>query len=115
MEKSRRAFGAYPHPGEMARLTGKSIGEIQSRRLESAREFAVEHDVVLVLKGAGTVIGLPDGRCLVNATGNPGMAKGRERGPSGRNDRFLPSSGNGPGESRHVRGVPAWKSGRPGG
>ena len=60
----------------MARLTGKSIGEIQSRRLESAREFAVEHDVVLVLKGAGTVIGLPDGRCLVNATGNPGMAKG---------------------------------------
>lgn len=65
-----------PHPGEMARLTGKSIGEIQSRRLESAREFAVEHGVVLVLKGAGTVIGLPDGRCLVNATGNPGMAKG---------------------------------------
>lgn len=65
-----------PHPGEMARLTGKSVAEIQSRRLESAREFAVEHGVVLVLKGAGTVVGLPDGRCLVNATGNPGMAKG---------------------------------------
>ena len=60
----------------MARLTGKSVAEIQSRRLESAREFAVEHGVVLVLKGAGTVVGLPDGRCLVNATGNPGMAKG---------------------------------------
>lgn len=65
-----------PHPGEMARLTGMSIEEIQADRLQAARSFATEHGVILVLKGAGTVIGLPDGRCLINTTGNPGMAKG---------------------------------------
>ena len=65
-----------PHPGEMARLVGTSPGQIQERRLETARDFAKEYGVILVLKGAGTVSALPDGTIFVNPTGNPGMASG---------------------------------------
>lgn len=64
-----------PHPGEFARLTGRSIGEIQAHREELATRFAADHQVVLILKGSGTVV--TDGtRLAVNATGNPGMATG---------------------------------------
>jgi hydroxyethylthiazole kinase-like uncharacterized protein yjeF len=63
-----------PHPGELARLTGLSVAEIQSDRLQVAARFAVEHKTTLVLKGAGTVIAAPDGRLFINPTGNPGMA-----------------------------------------
>ncbi len=65
-----------PHPGEFARLTGLPVAEIQQDRLRLARMFAVQHDVVLVLKGAKTVIAYPDGTAYVNPTGNPGMATG---------------------------------------
>jgi len=65
-----------PHPGEMSRLTGKPTSEIQQERLEVAREFASHYDVILVLKGAGTVTALPDKRAVINNTGNPGMASG---------------------------------------
>ncbi|BCI60379.1 NAD(P)H-hydrate dehydratase [Solibaculum mannosilyticum] len=65
-----------PHPGEMSRLTGKSIAEIQENRLQTAMEFVQEYPVTLVLKGAGTIIALPDGHIWINSTGNPGMAKG---------------------------------------
>jgi len=65
-----------PHPGEMARLAGISVPEVQARRLEVARGFAAQFGVTLVLKGARTVIAHPDGRLAVNTTGNPGMAKG---------------------------------------
>lgn len=64
-----------PHPGELARLTGLSIGEIQTRREDVAREFAARHGVVLVLKGPGTVITDGD-RVAINPTGNSGMATG---------------------------------------
>jgi NAD(P)H-hydrate epimerase len=64
-----------PHPGEFARLSGRSAVEIAARRVEEAAEFARRRRVVLVLKGAGTVV--TDGvRCAVNRTGNPGMATG---------------------------------------
>ena len=63
-----------PHEGEFARLTGCEL-PIKDR-LAAARNFAREHGCVLVLKGAGTVIGTPDGSAWVNTTGNPGMAKG---------------------------------------
>lgn len=63
-----------PHPGEMARLTGKSIDEIQSRRIETARGFAEEHGLTLVLKGHHTVVATPAGDVYINITGNPGMA-----------------------------------------
>jgi hydroxyethylthiazole kinase-like uncharacterized protein yjeF len=65
-----------PHPGEMARMLGVSASQIQSDRFESVRSFCTGHRVFLALKGAGTVIGRPDGQLFVNPTGNPGMAKG---------------------------------------
>ncbi len=65
-----------PHPGEMARLCGDPIPEIQADRLGAAREKARETGAVVVLKGAATVAAAPDGRCALNPTGNPGMAKG---------------------------------------
>lgn len=65
-----------PHPGEMARLLGTTPREVQARREETARRFAEEHHVILVLKGAGTLVAAPDGRLYRNTTGNPGMAKG---------------------------------------
>jgi NAD(P)H-hydrate epimerase len=65
-----------PHPGEMSRLTGLSIAEIQANRLEVARNFAREHELIVVLKGHRTLISTPDGAVWVNPTGNPGMATG---------------------------------------
>jgi ADP-dependent NAD(P)H-hydrate dehydratase / NAD(P)H-hydrate epimerase len=65
-----------PHPGEMARLTGFSIAEIQSHRVDVARNFAREHELIVVLKGHRTLIAAPDGTVWVNSTGNPGMATG---------------------------------------
>jgi ADP-dependent NAD(P)H-hydrate dehydratase / NAD(P)H-hydrate epimerase len=70
-----------PHPGEMSRLTGLSIAEIQAKRLEVARNFAREHELIVVLKGhrtliAGPTTAVPDGTVWVNPTGNPGMATG---------------------------------------
>jgi ADP-dependent NAD(P)H-hydrate dehydratase / NAD(P)H-hydrate epimerase len=65
-----------PHPGEMARLVGMSIEEVQSSRLEIARNFAVVHHVFVVLKGHRTLIATPDEKVFINPTGNPGMATG---------------------------------------
>jgi len=65
-----------PHPGEMARLTGLTIQEIQADRLAVATAYAKEKGVVLLLKGTATVIAGPDGRVAINSTGNPGMATG---------------------------------------
>ena len=71
-----RIFVITPHPGEMARLTGLSIAEIQAKRLEVARQFAREHELIVVLKGHRTLTAAPDGTVWVNPTGNPGMATG---------------------------------------
>ena len=65
-----------PHPGEMARLLGVSIEQVQSDRLEHARDFAAAHRVHVILKGHRTVIAGPEGRSFVNLTGNAGMATG---------------------------------------
>lgn len=65
-----------PHPGEMARLTGCSAADINAHREGTALRFAKAWDAVVVLKGALTVIAAPDGRCAVNPTGNPGLARG---------------------------------------
>ncbi|BDV43379.1 bifunctional NAD(P)H-hydrate repair enzyme [Geotalea uraniireducens] len=65
-----------PHPGEMARLTGASIAEIEADRLGVARAFSVRYGVYVILKGARTVVAAPDGRLSINGSGNPGMASG---------------------------------------
>jgi NAD(P)H-hydrate epimerase len=65
-----------PHPGEAARLLGCSVTEVQKDRLASARRLAAESGAVVALKGAGTVVASPDGRAMLNPTGNPGMATG---------------------------------------
>ena len=66
-----------PHPGEMQRLTGKSIEEIQSDRMGTAKAFAAEYGVTLVLKGANTVVANgKSGAVFLNTTGNSGLAKG---------------------------------------
>ena len=65
-----------PHPGEMGRLVGMSIEEVQSSRLEIARNFALAHHVYVVLKGHRTLIATPDDKIFINPTGNPGMATG---------------------------------------
>jgi ADP-dependent NAD(P)H-hydrate dehydratase / NAD(P)H-hydrate epimerase len=65
-----------PHPGEMARLVGSSIVDVQKDRLGVARRFAREHELILVLKGHRTLVVQPDGEAWVNTTGNPGMSTG---------------------------------------
>lgn len=65
-----------PHPGEMARLAGSTIPAVQHDRLNVARTFAREHELIVVLKGHRTLIAQPDGTIWVNTTGNPGMATG---------------------------------------
>jgi NAD(P)H-hydrate epimerase len=65
-----------PHPGEFGRLLGIGTQEVLDRKLELAPKFAEKRSVVLVLKGHRTLIAAPDGRILVNPTGNPGMATG---------------------------------------
>ena len=63
-----------PHEGEFARLAGCALPVRD--RLTAARDFAKEHGCILVLKGHGTVTAAPDGSAWINASGNPGMAKG---------------------------------------
>ncbi len=65
-----------PHPGEMARLIGKTVEDVEADRLKTARDFAQQNGVTLVLKGWRTLVAHADGRVAVNTTGNPGMAKG---------------------------------------
>lgn len=65
-----------PHPGEMARLTGTSIAQVQADRVGAALRLAQEVDAVVVLKGHRTIIASPDGEVMENPTGNPGMATG---------------------------------------
>lgn len=63
-----------PHPAEMARLLGTDTDSVQADRIGTAKAFAEEYGLTVVLKGAGTVIAGPDGRVSVNPTGNSGMA-----------------------------------------
>jgi NAD(P)H-hydrate epimerase len=76
LKTARAPVVLTPHPGEMARLLGTSVSDVQAHRREFAARFAAEHRAVLVLKGAGTLVALPDGRLFRNPTGNAGMAKG---------------------------------------
>jgi ADP-dependent NAD(P)H-hydrate dehydratase / NAD(P)H-hydrate epimerase len=74
--EKERTLVLTPHPGEMARLTGLSTAAVQRDRINVARSFAGEHELILVLKGDRTAIAKPDGEVWINTTGNPGMATG---------------------------------------
>lgn len=65
-----------PHPGEMARLTGLEIAEIEADRINVAKKYAEQWQAIVVLKGAPTVIGCPNGTVYVNSTGNSSLATG---------------------------------------
>lgn len=65
-----------PHPGEMSRLLGTSIPDVEAIRISVAQEFARSNGVYLVLKGARTIIASPTGTAAINGSGNPGMATG---------------------------------------
>jgi ADP-dependent NAD(P)H-hydrate dehydratase / NAD(P)H-hydrate epimerase len=71
-----RSLVITPHPGEMARLSGLTVPDIQQDRVNVARSFAQQHHLVVVLKGHRTIVAFPDGNLWVNTTGNPGMATG---------------------------------------
>ena len=73
---SGRQLVITPHPGEMARLLGCSVADVQKDRINVARSFAREHKIIVVLKGHRTLVAAPDGAVWVNTTGNPGMATG---------------------------------------
>jgi ADP-dependent NAD(P)H-hydrate dehydratase / NAD(P)H-hydrate epimerase len=62
-----------PHPGEMLRLMGTKDSSALNDRVTTAREFAMAHQVILVLKGPRALIAAPDGRVIINATGNAGL------------------------------------------
>ncbi len=65
-----------PHPGEMARLMGAALAEVQADRLAVAAEMAAQWGQIVVLKGAHTVIASPQGRVMVMPFANPALAKG---------------------------------------
>ncbi len=65
-----------PHPGEFARLIGRTTSEVQASRIKISRQFSIDHHVHLVLKGHRTLYAAPSGQVYVNLSGNPGMATG---------------------------------------
>ena len=73
-QRTRGPLVLTPHPGEMGTLTGLPTAEIQKDRVAVVREYAARWNVTLVLKGANTVIGQPDGMVRVASFANPGLA-----------------------------------------
>ena len=65
-----------PHPGEMARLLGSSIAEVQKDRVKTALDAARKWNAQVVLKGFHTIVASPKGQVFVNTSGNPALAKG---------------------------------------
>lgn len=63
-----------PHPGEMVRMTGKSVTEIKTSPLQILKEETEKWNSVITLKGAHTLIGMPDGQIFINLSGNSGIA-----------------------------------------
>lgn len=76
LKKAKAPIIITPHPGEMARLVKSTPKAVNENRAEIAADFAKEYGVVTVLKGAGTIIASPEGRVMINRTGNSGMATG---------------------------------------
>ena len=75
LQERRTDIILTPHPGEMARLIGRSVEYVNQNRGKVASDLAVRYGITVVLKGANTVIASPDGNLFINGTGNPGLAK----------------------------------------
>ena len=75
-ERRAPALAITPHPGEMARLLGTTVKDVQARRLDVALEAAGRWRAHVILKGFHTILATPSGNAYVNTTGNPGMATG---------------------------------------
>jgi ADP-dependent NAD(P)H-hydrate dehydratase / NAD(P)H-hydrate epimerase len=75
-QRKSKFLAVTPHPGEMARLLGKSIRDVQGDRLKAARQAARRWNAHVILKGFHTLIAAPEGAVFVNTTGNAGLAKG---------------------------------------
>ncbi|MEA3409014.1 MAG: NAD(P)H-hydrate dehydratase, partial [Candidatus Eisenbacteria bacterium] len=65
-----------PHPGEMARLAGRTVGDVLADREGIARDVAVKARATVVLKGAGSIVAAQSGELYMNPTGNSGLASG---------------------------------------
>lgn len=76
LKKAQAPLVITPHAGEMAKLLGVNVEDVLSNRVTVAEGFARQTNVVVVLKGAGTVVATPEGRVFINSSGNPGMATG---------------------------------------
>ncbi|MGI6679312.1 MAG: NAD(P)H-hydrate dehydratase [Dehalobacterium sp.] len=76
LENSSYPVILTPHPGEMSRLIGRTVAEIQKDRVAAVTDCARRYRSIVVLKGARTLIATPEGHLYVNTTGNPGMATG---------------------------------------
>jgi NAD(P)H-hydrate epimerase len=63
-----------PHLGEMSRLTGQSVAELENDRVKAVRALSNDYRATVVMKGAHTLVCQPDGRVAINLTGNSGMA-----------------------------------------
>jgi len=65
-----------PHPGEFARILNISTQKVLENRIELSAQFAKEYGVIMVAKGAGTIVSTPDGYSYISTTGNPGLSRG---------------------------------------
>jgi NAD(P)H-hydrate epimerase len=75
-DRKSKFLAITPHPGEMARLLGSSVKDVEADRVKTAKEAANRWNAYVILKGSHTIIAAPDGRFLVNTTGNAGLSKG---------------------------------------
>ena len=75
-ERKSEFLAITPHPGEMARLLGSSVKDVEADRVKTATDAAKRWNAHVILKGSHTIIAAPDGRMLVNTTGNAGLSKG---------------------------------------
>ncbi|KAA3613779.1 MAG: NAD(P)H-hydrate dehydratase [Calditrichaeota bacterium] len=74
LKKRRGGTVLTPHPGEFLRLTGRKKDDLPRVPVSVARQFAEEYNAILLLKGAPSLVALPDGKVYINCAGNPGMA-----------------------------------------
>ena len=75
-ERNSKFLAITPHPGEMARLLGGSVKDVEADRVKTATDAAKRWNAHVILKGSHTIVAAPDGRMLVNTTGNAGLSKG---------------------------------------